>query len=388
LNDSILLHDLLEAYFKARKNKRNKKDQVEFEQNFESSLMGLHKQIVQREFKPQNYTAFVNKKPVIREVFAPSFRDRVVHHLLYKYLSEIYEPYFINDSYSCRVGKGTLYGVYRLKDMLYSCSNGYSKDCYVLKLDISGYFYNINKNILYKMCCGKMKKHFLKDKYELVDYLLRKILFDDVIDGAVKISRLSDWKLLRKDRSLYNTPRDIGLPIGNLTSQLFSNIYMNEFDNFMKDDLDIKYYGRYVDDSVIVHKDKEFLKKLIKTSQNFLRNNLGLEIHPNKIYLQHYVKGVEFLGAFIKPNRVYAGSRIKGNFIAFIVSINNILEEKTCILGKDEIMKIRATFNSYLGLLSKFNTFKLRVKCINMLKTCFYRYFYFSNDLRKVTIKI
>ena len=102
---------------------------------------------------------------------------------------------------------------------------------------------------------------------------------------------------------------------------------MNEFDNFMKDDF------------VIVHKDKEFLKKLIKTSQNFLRNNLGLEIHPNKIYLQHYVKGVEFLGAFIKPNRVYAGSRIKGNFIAFIVSINNILEENSCILGKDEIMK-------------------------------------------------
>ena len=118
MNDSILLHDLFEAYFKARKNKRNKKDQVEFELNFESSLMRLHKQIVQREFKPQNYTAFVNKKPVIREVFAPSFRDRVVHHLLYKYLSEIFEPYFINDSYSCRVGKGTLYGVYRLKDTL------------------------------------------------------------------------------------------------------------------------------------------------------------------------------------------------------------------------------------------------------------------------------
>lgn len=316
-----LLEDIFEAYFKARKNKRNKKDQIEFEQNFESSLLKLYKQIVQREFEPENYTAFVNTKPVTREVFAPSFRDRVVHHLIYKYLSEIFEADFINDSYSCRVGKGTLYGIYRLKDMIYSCSKAYTRDCYILKLDISGYFYNINKNILYKICEKKMQRSFSEEKYDLVNYLLKKVLFDDVVSGAVKIGSQKSWEQLEKARSLYNTPKDIGLPIGNLTSQLFSNIYMNSFDHFVKDDLDIKHYGRYVDDFVVVHRDKEFLKKFIKTSRNFLKYNLGLEIHPKKIYLQHYKKGVEFLGSFIKPNRVYIGNRTKKNFFQFIFRI-------------------------------------------------------------------
>lgn len=381
-----LLEDIFEAYFKARKNKRNKKDQIEFEQNFESSLMKLHEQIVQREFEPQNYTVFINTKPVIREVFAPSFRDRVVHHLLYKYLSEIFEADFINDSYSCRVGKGTLYGIYRLKDMIYKCSEGYKEDCYILKLDISGYFYNINKNILYNICTTKMKKHFSEDKYELVDYLLKEILFDNVVSGSVKIGNEKVWKLLRKDRSLFNAPNGIGLPIGNSTSQLFSNIYMNMFDHFIKDDLKIRHYGRYVDDFVVVHKDKEFLKKLMKTSEKFLKYHLGLEVHPKKIYLQHYTKGVSFLGAFVKPYRVYAGKRIKNNFVHFVKDSNKILKQRCEHITKEELMKIRTTFNAYLGMLSKMNTYSLRLKYINMLDKCFYKYFYLSKDLKKVKV--
>lgn len=382
-----LLEDIFEAYFKARKNKRNKKDQIEFEQNFESSLMKLHKQIVQREFEAQNYTAFVNTQPVIREVFAPSFRDRVVHHLIYKYLSEIFEADFINDSYSCRVGKGTLYGIYRLKDMIHNCSKGYRKDCYVLKLDIRSYFYNINKNILYRICEKKMKRTFYDDKYDLVNYLLKKVLFDDVVGGAIKIGSNESWKLIKKNRSLYHTSEGVGLPIGNLTSQLFSNIYMNEFDQFMKDDLNIKHYGRYVDDFVVVHEDKFFLKKLMKTSRRFLENNLGLELHPNKIYLQHYSKGVGFLGGFVKPYRVYAGERIKNNFTLFIRALNKTISQKCGVLSKIEIYQIRATFNSYLGMLSKWSTFSLRFKYTSTLHECFYKYFYFSHDLRKVKIQ-
>lgn len=381
------MEDIFEAYFKARKNKRNKKDQVEFELNFESSLMELHRQILQREFELENYTAFVNTKPVIREVFAPSFRDRVVHHLLYKYLSEIFEPDFINDSYSCRKGKGTLYGIYRTKDMITSCSKNYTQDCYILKLDISGYFYNINKNILYRMCERKMCLSFSREKYDLVNYLLKKVLFDDVVGGAIKIGNKENWKLARKDRSLYYAPKSKGLPIGNLTSQLFSNIYMDQFDHFIKDDLDIEYYGRYVDDFVVVHKDREFLRKLIRDSQSFLKYNLELEVHPKKIYLQHYAKGVGFLGAFIKPYRVYIGNRVKVNVNMFIKDINYTLSRTKCNLSKNDIVSIRATFNSYFGLLCKFNTFGLRVKYTNILNDYFCYYFYFSYDLRKLTMQ-
>ena len=182
---------------KARKNKRNKKDQIEFEESFESNLINIHKEILEEKFKPENYTAFVNKKPVIREVFAPSFRDRVVHHLLYKYLGDIYETQFIDDSFSCRKGKGTLYGIHRVKQMIDECSNGYVENCYILKLDISGYFYNINKDILYKKCKLMMKKHFSKDKYKIVDFLLKSILFHDVTNNVVRVGNYDDWKLLQ-----------------------------------------------------------------------------------------------------------------------------------------------------------------------------------------------
>ena len=382
-----LLEDIFKAYFNARKNKRNKKDQLEFEQNFESNLIEVYKQILKREFYPQCYIVFVNKKPVVREVFAPSFRDRVVHHLLYNYLSEIFETDFINDSYSCRVNKGTLYGIYRLKDMIESCSKGYTQDCYILKLDISSYFYNINKNILYNMIDKKIKLSFSKDKYELVNYLLKVILFDDVTSKAIKIGNPLDWKLLPKGKSLFSIPKEKGLPIGNLTSQLFSNIYMDSFDHFIKDDLSIKYYGRYVDDFVIVHQDKYFLKKLIQTSNNYLKHNLELNIHPKKIYLQHYRKGVLFLGAFVKPYRVYSGSRLKTNFLKSIYKINNIFKKQGSSITKEQLMEIRTILNSYLGLLSKFNTYKLRVSGLKRLNESFYEIFDVSEDCRKVIIK-
>jgi hypothetical protein len=236
------------------------------------------------------------------------------------------------------------------------------------------------------MCNEKMKKHFSKYKYELVDYLLKSVLFDDVVAGAVRVSKSSDWKLLRKDRSLYNTPKHIGLPIGNLTSQLFSNIYMDVFDHFIKDDLGIKHYGRYVDDFVIVHHDKMFLQKLIETSGYFLSSQLGLEIHPKKIYLQHYSKGVGFLGTFVKPYRVYVGNRMKGNFYKFIYEINHLFEQRCCNISPEEIRSIRATFNSYLGMFSKFNTRNLKIKIISNLHQCFYQYFSIDTNYTKIKV--
>jgi retron-type reverse transcriptase len=381
-----LLEDLFSAYYKARKNKRHKKDQLAFEENFESSLMLLHKQITQRTFKPEHYIAFVSKTPVIREVFAPSFRDRVVHHLLYSYLSEIFESDFINDSYSCRVGKGTLYGVRRVQDMIYNCSHGYTTNCYVLKLDISGYFYSINKQILYEMCTKRMQRFFNKRKYDLVNYLLKRILFHDVTHNAVRVGNIANWKLLPPSRSLFHCAKHKGLPIGNLTSQLFSNIYMNGFDHFIQRDLNIKHYGRYVDDFIVVHKDKAFLSKLIETSANYLKHHLGLTLHPNKIYLQHYSKGVAFLGGYIKPYRIYIGKRVKTNFKAFIREIHRLFTYHCNTMHYKQLLNIRATLNSYLGMLDKFNTFDLRKRAIQSLPSCFYLYFRFKPNLRSVTL--
>lgn len=181
------------------------------------------------------------------------------------------------------------------------------------------------------------------------------------------------------------TANNVGLPIGNLTSQLFSNIYMHEFDEYVSKTLGIKHYGRYVDDFIIINKDKLFLKKLIKSFKYYLKVKLDLKIHPEKIYLQHYRKGVEFLGSFIKPNRVYIGNRTKKNFFQLILSINKLLENDIS-LAQNDLFKIRDSFNSYLGLLKWFNTFNLRYIYMQKLHIGFYKYFYVDNKLDKISI--
>ena len=152
------------------------------------------------------------------------------------------------------------------------------------------------------------------------------------------------------------------MPIGNLTSQVFANFYMNSFDHFVKHDLGIRYYGRYVDDFVIVHPDKEYLKSLIPTLSDFLLSTIQLTLHPKKIYLQHYTKGVKFLGAVIKPNRIYIAQRTKGNFFTSIEKQNKIIRDHKP--DKEEMNNFLSCMNSYLGIMKHYKTYKIRKRFI------------------------
>jgi len=299
-----LLEDLFQAYFDARKNKRNTINALRFEKNFESNLIQLYLDIINRKYVLKPSICFINEYPVKREIFAADFRDRVVHHLIYNQISPIFEKQFIYDSYSCRKEKGTLLGIKRLDHFVRSCSENYKEDCYILKLDISGYFMNIDKNILLR----KVKKVLIQSKnqikgidFDLLLELISKTIFNNSVKNCKVKGKRKDWVGLPKNKSLFFAKSDCGLPIGNLTSQLFSNIYLKDFDIFVKYHLGCKYYGRYVDDFFVVSRDKVFLKKIIKKISQYLLEKLGLEIHPNKIYLQHYSKGVDFLGSYLKP---------------------------------------------------------------------------------------
>jgi RNA-directed DNA polymerase len=152
--------DLFQAYFDARKNKRNTINALAFEKHLEANLFTLANEIIERKYAPKPSICFVVDKPVKREVFAADFRDRVVHHFIFNYISPIFEKTFINDSYSCRKGKGTHYGIKRIDHFIRSCSQNYSKDCYILKLDIKGYFMAMNKSLLY----SKVKNELIRTK--------------------------------------------------------------------------------------------------------------------------------------------------------------------------------------------------------------------------------
>jgi len=311
-----LIIDLFNAYYQARKNKRNKSSAIAFEINYERKLFKLGRELINGTYKIGQSICFISFKPLQREIFAADFRDRIVHHLIYNYIKSIFEKSFINDSYSCRIKKGTLYGIKRLDRFIRSCSKNYKRDCYVLKLDIKGYFMSIDRNILYKKVAEKIKNFDGEIEFSKLWILpiIEQIIFHDPTENCVIKGKRLNWKGLPKSKSLFYAKKHKGLPIGNLTSQLFGNVYLDDFDHFVKYELNCKYYGRYVDDIVIVHADNEYLKLLIPIIRNYLKLSLDLDLHPNKIYLQHYRKGTYFLGAYLKPYRIYIRNNVKDNF--------------------------------------------------------------------------
>ena len=323
-NRNQLMVDLFLAYYDARKNKRNTHSALVFEMHYERELFRLCDEILNHSYHPRPSICFIVNRPVKREVFAADFRDRIVHHLIYNYIAPVFENRFINDSYSCRIGKGTHYGIKRIDHFIRSCSQNYHRDCYILKIDIKGYFMSIDRCLLYEKLKYNVIKHSARidGDIQTILYLIRHTIFNDPTIGCIMKCKRSEWKGLPASKSLFHAGKNKGLPIGNLTSQLFANIYLDEFDHFMKHDLKLKYYGRYVDDIVVVHPEKEYLKSIIPLIRDYLREKLGLQLHPKKMYLQYYSKGVIFLGAIIKPYRIYIAPRTKANFYNTIERYN------------------------------------------------------------------
>jgi retron-type reverse transcriptase len=228
-----LIDDIFQAYYDARKNKRNSNSALEFELNYEKNLVNLYHEINERKYNPGRYSAFIVEKPVKREIFASQFRDRVIHHLIFNYINPIFDPLFINDSYSCRVGKGTSYGIKRADYFIRSCSQNYKKDTYIMKLDIEGYFMSIDKNLLFEIVKKQIikRQNKLTCELDLILFLIEKVIFCNPTDDCMIKSNRRSWQGLPKSKSLFFSKPGKGLPIGNLTSQLFANIYLNEIVN-------------------------------------------------------------------------------------------------------------------------------------------------------------
>ena len=357
----IPIEELFEAYYSCRKKKRNTHNALAFELDYEQNLIQLQKEINSKNYTPLSSAAFIVNQPVKREVFAADFSDRVIHHWLINKINPLFEQIFIEDSYACRTQKGTHLGIRRVDEFIKQCSNEYKRDCYILKLDIKGFFMHINKNLLYERISIFIEKQYHAKDKDLVLDITRRIIYNDPTKNVIIKCSKNSWNSLPKDKSLFHAKENCGLPIGNLTSQVFANFYMNSFDQFIKS-IGIQYYGRYVDDFIIVHTDKEYLKELIPHIADFLSEDLNLTLHPKKIYLQHYTKGVSFLGVIIKPHRIYIQNRIKGNFCKAINRQNEIVR-KAKTQDKD-CAYFLSVMNSYLGIMKHYKTYKLRKRIL------------------------
>ena len=354
-----LLADLIAAYHDARRHKRARSYQTRFEMDQERELVKLRDELLARRYVARPSSCFIIHDPKMREVFAADFRDRVVHHLFYAYTHEIFERTFIADSYSCIEGRGTHYGIERLKHHLLSCSENWTKPCYALKLDVKGYFMSIDRTKLLARCRaiieGNRKQPAATESgreidWPLVDYLLESICLLDPVANCRIVGDRREWAKLPPEKTLFCSKPGCGLPIGNLSSQLFSNVYLGALDDFMKRDLKCRHYGRYVDDAFVVGPDKAELLALVPRVREFLREALALELNEEKVRVIDARRGVEFLGAFVKPWRTYPANR----------ALRRIRGRMKSLDWREGPKQVQARVNSMLGVLSHWDCFQRR----------------------------
>jgi len=383
---------LMKAYLAARKNERNNPSQLQFELNLESNIWDLREELLKRIYKPSPLVCFIIEEPVKREIFAPAFRDRVVSHFIFNQISQIFERTFIYDSYSCRKYKGTLFGIERAEHHIRSVTNNYTLSAYGLTIDISGYFMSINRSRLLNIVKSELEKfryrtingNLLDDviDFNLIYYLLETILTRQPLENCKIIGSRHRWDNLPKEKSLFYTPDGIGLIIGDLMSQMFSNIYLNVLDQYIKRVLKIKHYGRYVDDAFILHTDKEYLNSLIKIISDFLSKELGLKLNMKKTHVFKLTQNFKFLGACIKPYRRYPSNRAIKSFKKKIKLIE--LDIYKGNVSKVDIKRYRNTINSYCGYLGKFKCWKIMNKTFE--KETIREYFHFLPNYRKAVV--
>jgi RNA-directed DNA polymerase len=249
------------------KGKKYKKDVSEFSLSLDQNLRRLFYDLKNKTYRHRTYTHFVVTDPKKRDIHKAVVRDRIVHHLLYTMLYPYFDRKFIYDSYSCRTGKGMHKAMNRFRYFAGKISHNHTRTCWVLKCDIRKFFASVDHDILKSI----LESH-------ITDTSTLNLLCD-IID-----SFHTDGK------------HDVGLPLGNLTSQLLVNVYMNEFDQYMKHTLKTKYYVRYADDFVILSQDKQYLDNILLSIDIFLKERLKLQLHPNKVFTKTYVSGVDFLG--------------------------------------------------------------------------------------------
>lgn len=366
-----LLRDLYTAYYRARRGKSRMSYVNGWESNLRENMDRLCDALWTRTYEPLRSKCFIVDYPKKREIFAAMFPDRIVHHLYYNYTHLLFEHTFIEDSYSCVPGRGTHFGIQRLNGFLRKESRNWQRKCYAMHLDIRGYFMHIDRAKLLEIALtsiDKMQNHRVGEDavkagqavsscqkwaetidVDFICWLTRLIVMLDPRSHCEIVGSESNWDGLDPAKSMLHLADGLGLPIGNLTSQLFSNVYMNPFDQLCKRELKCRYYGRYVDDAIIVSSDREWLLSLVPRIREFLQDELHLTLHMGKLNVSEVHQGVEFLGSFIKPWRIYPSNH----------TLRRIRKNLDDIMQTGTVSQRVRSINSYLGIFRHTSAFNL-----------------------------
>lgn len=368
----LTFEKLFKAYLDCRKHKRSTINALMFEYNLEQNLLKLYEDLISGEYEIGKSICFIVLYPKPREVWAADFRDRIVHHLIYNEIKDRFYNRFIKDTYSCIPERGTTNAVKTVKKHAASVTENYTRTAYFLKAYLKNFFVSIDKNILYSEIQKLVPEEWILK-------LIKQVIFHNPKSNVCIKSPSYKFDYLPKYKSLWYTPSEKGLPIGNLTSQFFSNVYLNVLDQYVKHHLKCKYYCRYVDDFVIMHEDPKYLNSVHKDLTKFLKEKLALELHQHKKLINKVDKGIDFVGFVVKPYRTSLRQKtIKRIF-------KTIREQKTNEhwFYKEELERFVSTINSYLGMLRSTNGYIIRkeicARCINLFVTC-------DEDFTKLTV--
>lgn len=369
---------LLEAYYDCRKNKRKTASALVYEMDYESRLIALRDRVNTRTYQPGKSICFVVTRPRYREVFAASFEDRIIHHYIALRLEPLFEQVFCPYTYNCRKEKGQLYGINTLKQQIIECSDNYTTDCYIMKLDLSGFFMSIDKQILARLIDRFILDRYAGEDIEDLRYLCRVVIFHQPEKNCERHSPARYWDHLPPNKSLFTNGEGKGIAIGNLFAQLFANFLLNGLDWYLEE-LGIKYHGRYVDDFYCIHRDKAVLLSAVPKIRVKLAE-YGLTLNEKKFYIQHYTKGVQFTGSIVKPRRSYTCNNTITNFVAAIRRLNNAKDLR-------QVEHAVCSINSYLGLIKHNNEYNTRKKVLGMIDRKAFEYIYIKGRYETVALK-
>ncbi len=331
----ITLSNLFQAWEEFKKGKKKRMDLQVFERNLEDNLFELYLSLKNKTYRHGGYEGFYVNDPKRRHIHKASVNDRIVHHLLYKYLYSVFDKTFIYDSYSCRLNKGTHKGVKRLEKSARIVSKNYTGDCFALKLDIKKFFANVDHRILFELLRKRIKD-------EDILWLLKEV---------IESFHAADSHLVSQGQALEGCR---GIPLGNLTSQIFANIYLNELDQFIKHKLKVKYYLRYADDFIILNSDKRQVYQYTSILVVFLRDNLRLDLHPQKIEIRKLTCGIDFLGYIVLPYYILPRTKTKRRMFRKIAE-----RVWQCQYREISDYSLNQTIQSYRGYLKHAKSYKV-----------------------------
>jgi len=371
MSEVFNLEKLYAAYLDCRRGKRKTINALRFEWNLERNLSLLLSELRLKKYKPGRSICFAVKEPTPREIFAATFRDRIVHHLLVREINDLGEKAFIFNAFSCRQDKGTHKAVEMLKVAVRRLIKNNTKKIYYAQLDISGFFMSIDHDILYhlveKLIARKKGSiRWVKD----ILWLAKVIIFSRPTENYLIKGDLFLFSLIPPRKSLFCSGEGRGLPIGNHSSQFAANLYLNELDQFVKRELKCRYYFRYVDDLVLLSDNREKLIFWRDRINDFLTRELKVSLNEKKTKIQSVDCGIDFLGYVIKPDYVLVRKRVVANLKSKLLELN-----KSSPVLEDSLLGILAMINSYYGHFRHANSYNLRKavydKKLNNLKEVF-----------------